>query len=190
MIKQYITINEKAKKSSDILIGVTGQRRKYSAKMLGDPSTYTIKNELMSKSKKQEIVNLAMFEASKGELPLRVRLTDILMADDPDGIMRELDIEQARRADPALALFEMAIRYAEDAVELSGEDADKRKIESMMLTERACAIIRQRKQTPEPPAEETPETKAGGMEKLMPLLGQGRATGGRRSKSEEEAIGY
>ncbi|MBA7499050.1 hypothetical protein ES704_01789 [subsurface metagenome] len=193
MIDQYIKLSEKAKKSkSEISIGVAGRKRKYTAQQLGDPGTYTITNQLMSKSKKQEIVNLAMFQAARGELPLRVRLTDILMADDPDGIMRELDIEQARRADPALALFEMAVRYAEDAEELSGLDAEKRKIESMMLTERGCAIIRQRAQVQQPLPEEATvpqvEGKESGIEKIMPLLGGGRLGGGRQREAPEEEI--
>jgi len=196
MIDQYIKISEKAKKSSsEIEVGVAGRKRKYSAKQLGDPGTYTITNELMSKSKKQEFVNLAMFEAAKGELPLRVRLTDILMADDPDGIMRELEIEGAKRADPALALFEMAVRYAEDAENLEGLDAETRKIESMMLTEKGCSIIRQRALGTEP----TEETKVAGeeptgskLQALMPLLGQGGVAGGGRRRPEEtmeETIG-
>jgi len=189
LIDQYKKISEKATGKSETLIGVTGRKRKYSADQLGDPGTYTITNQLMSKSKKQEIVNLAMFQAARGELPLKVRLTDILMADDPDGIMRELDIERARKADPAIALFEMAIRYAEEAESLEGSDADTRKIQSMMLTESGCSIIRQRKQMPQPLPEEAEETKGPGMEKLMPLLGPsgpGPRVGGRRQTEEEE----
>jgi len=193
MIDQYRIISEKAEKGkSEISLGVTGRKRQYAVQQLGDPGTYTITNQLMAKSKKQEIVNLAMFEAARGELPLKVRLTDILMADDPDGIIRELEIEKAKAADPAIGLFEMACRYAEEAEELEGSDADKRKIESMMLTERGCAIIRQRAQMPQPLPEEAKvpqvEAKGLGMEKLMPLLGGGRPGGGRRQPVEEEEV--
>jgi len=188
LIDQYRIISEKAKGKADILIGVTGRKRKYSVQQLGDPDTYTITNELMSQSKKQEIVNLAMFSAARGDLPLKVRLTDILKADDPDGIMRELGIEEARRADPAIGLFEMAIRYAEEAEELEGADADAKKIQSMMLTERGCAIIRQRTQVQEPLPEEAnvPQvgTKGAGVQSLVPLLGGG-TPGGRRAPTEE-----
>ncbi|GAH19145.1 unnamed protein product, partial [marine sediment metagenome] len=178
MIKQYKIISEKAKKApSEILIGVPGRKRKYTVQQLGDPDTYTIRNELMSQSKKQEIVNLAMFSASRGDLPLELRLKDILKADDPDGIMRQLDIEEAKRADPAIGLFEMAIRYAEEAEELEGADAEAKKIQSMMLTERGCAIIRQRTQVPEALPEEATvpqvEKEGAGVESLVPLLGGG-----------------
>jgi len=193
MIDQYIKISEQVKGKSDITIGATGQKRIYSVQQLGDPGTYTIKNQLMTKSKKQEIVNLAMFEAARGELPLRVRLTDILMADDPDGIMRELDIEKARQADPAIGLFEMAIRYAEEAENLEGSDADTRKIQSMMLTERGCSIIRQRAQMPQPLPEEATvpreKTKGPSGQPLMHLMGGGGGGGGQRQPTEEATIG-
>jgi len=186
MIDQYIKVSEKG--GGETLIGDTGRKRKYAASQLGDPDNYAISYELMSQSKKQEIVNLAMFEAARGELPLKVRLTDILKADDPDGIMRELGIEEARRADPAIGLFEMAIRYAEEAETLQGADADAKKIQSMMLTERGCAIIKQRTQVQEPLPEgaNVPqvETKGAGVQSLVPLLGGGG--GGRPTQTEGE----
>lgn len=185
MIKQYRQISEKGKKTpSEILVGVEGRKRKYSVQVLGDPGTYTITNQLMSKSKKQEIVNLAMFQASRDDLPLEVRLKDILMADDPDGIMRKLEIERAKRADPALGLFEMALRYAEEAEALEGDDAEAKKIQSMMLTERGCALIRQQAQIPE----EAAETKGPGMKEILPLLGRGTPGGhpGPAPSAEEE----
>ncbi|MBA7691921.1 hypothetical protein ES703_100477 [subsurface metagenome] len=187
MIDQYIKISEQGEGKSEISIGVTGKKRKYTVKQLGDPDTYTVTNELMSQSKKQEIVNLAMFEAARGELPLKVRLTDILKADDPDGIMRELDMERARQADPALALFEQALRYAEEAESLTGLDAEKRKIESMMLTERGCSLIKQRlsqQGLPEEAQVPQAEKKGSGMQKIMPLLGPGGAGGGRQPTLE------
>ena len=184
-IKQYRIISDKATKApSDILVGVTGRKQKYSVQHLGDPGTYTITNALMSQSKKQEIVNLAMFTAARGELPLKVRLTDILKADDPDGIMRQLDIEQAKRSDPAIALFEMAIRYAEEAEDLEGDDAEAKKIQSMMLTERGCAMIRQQ-QLPEEAAVPEVEEKGAGVESLVPLLG-GASPGARGPAPAEE----
>ena len=191
LISQYRMITDKAKKSkSEFLIGVQGRKRKYTAQQLGDPDTYTIRNELMSQSKKQEIVNLAMFSAARGQLPLKVRLTDILKADDPDGIMRQLDLEAAKRADPAIGLFEMAIRYAEEAEDLEGDDAEAKKIQSMMLTERGCAIIRQRTQVPQELPEEATvpeaEEKGAGVESLVPLLGGGTPGARGPLPAEEE----
>lgn len=193
MINQYIQISEGVSKSkSESLIGITGRKRRYSVPQLGDPDTYTITNELMSKSKKQEIVNLAMFEAARGDLPLKVRLTDILKADDPDGIMRELEIEGAKRADPAIALFEMAISYAREAKSLEGTDAEIKKTQSMMLTERCCSIIKQRQQMQQPLPEEAEvtqvETKGPGTQALIPLLGGGGGEGSAQRQPEEEEV--
>lgn len=191
LISQYRMITDKAKKGkSEFLIGVQGRKRKYTAQQLGDPDTYTIKNELMTKSKKQEIVNLAMFQAARGELPLKVRLTDILKADDPDGIIRQLDLEAAKRADPAIGLFEMAIRYAEEAEDLDGEDAEAKKIQSMMLTERGCAIIRQRTQAPQALPEEATvpevEKEGPGVKEILPLVGGGTQGARGPVPTEEE----
>lgn len=185
-IDQYIKESERGKSSKELLVGNTGKKRTYSSGQLGDPKTYTITNELMSQSKKQELVNLAMFEASKDDLPLKIRLTDILKADDPDGIMRELEMEKAKRADPTIGLFEMALRYAEEAENLTGDEADVRKLQSMMLTDRLCALIRQGRngQVPEEGKVAQPEPRGPGVQGLVPLLGKGGSGG--KSQPEEE----
>ncbi|GAI98669.1 unnamed protein product [marine sediment metagenome] len=187
-ISQYKIISEKTKGKSEIELGVTGRKRKYTPQQLGDPGTYTITNELRSQNKKMEIVNLAMFTASRGDLPLEMRLKDILKADDPDGIMRQLGIEEARRADPALGLFQMAMRYAEEAEEHEGADAEALKVQSQMLTERCCSIIRQRTQAPQELPEEATvpevEKEEPGAQPLIPLLGGG--TPGARGPAPKE----
>ncbi len=191
-IDQYKIISEKAKKGkSAIFLGVTGRKREYTPQQLGDPGTYTITNELRSQNKKMEIVNLAMFEASRGDLPLEMRLKDILKVDDPDGIMRQLGIEEARQADPAIGLFDMAMRYAEEAEEHEGDDAEALKVKSQMLTERCVAIIRLRVQQPQELPEEAtvPEVKKEGASKpIISLLGGGTsgARGPAPAPAEEE----
>jgi hypothetical protein len=126
--------------------GKTGKRKSYAVPQFPGPGSYSITYRYLTRSKKQEIANLAMAESAKGLLPLRVILKDILLAEDPDGIMRELEVEQARQADPAIALFEMALRYAEEAEEMSDEvEADAKKLQSMMLTERGRLVIRERR---------------------------------------------
>jgi len=188
MIDQYIKVAEKVKKgSSEIEIGAAGRKRKYTPQQLGDPGSYSINNQLMSQSKKQEIVNLAMFTATEGQLPLIMRLKDILKAEDPDGIMRALEIQKGKDAEPALGLLEEAYRYAQEAEELEGIEADKRKLESMMLTERCCVAIRQQQLAgQEPPqAEKGPEAKGGDLSKIMSLMGRGGG-GGRPPTMEEE----
>ena len=174
MIDQFIKVGK-----GEVLIGKRGKKTKYSPSKLGNPDDYTVSYQLTVKSRRQEIANLAEFTAAYGKLPLKWNLTNILMVDDPDGIIREIDLEQARQADPAIALFEMAIRYAEEAEDLDDEkEADVKRLQSMMLTERGVAIINQRKQPTQLPEEaeipqvEQPKANANA------LLGLGAGGGG------------
>jgi hypothetical protein len=138
--------------------GRAGGKRQYRSEQIGDPAAYTIAYTMSIRSESREAANRAQFFASKGQLPLRTRLTDVLKAEDPDGIMRELEVEEARQADPAIALFEMALRCVEQADNLEeegdGTAADALRIQSRMLTERCAALIRQRAMETQPlPAE-------------------------------------
>jgi len=175
MIDQFI---KAGKGKSELLVGKRGRKVKYSVSQLGNPDDYTISYRLLVKSKRQEMANLAEFSAAYGRLPLKWNLTNILMVDDPDGIIKELELEEAKKADPAIALFEMAIRYAEQAKEVEDEkEADVLKLQSMMLTERCVAIIEQRRQpvTPELPEKaQTPqsEEKKPNVNLLASMTGQ------------------
>ena len=170
MIEQFIILTQ------NVDIGRLGRKKSYSVIQLKDPNKYSISCQLVTKSKKQELANLAMFMSAYGRLPLKYNLENILMADDPDGIISELEIEEARKADPAIALFEMALRYAEEAEEIEDEkDADVRRIQSKMLTERGVAIIKQRKQPvqlPEKAQVPQVEEPKGGTQELLPLIGE------------------
>lgn len=183
MIDQYITLGE------DGLIGKRGRRRSYSVAKLKDPDTYSISYQSMTKNKRQELANLAMFTAAYNRLPLRYNLTNILMVEDPEGVIRELEIEQAKRADPAIGLFEMARRYAQQASEVEDEkESDALKIESKMLTERAVAIIKERKMpAPLPEKARVPEVEQpkGGTQALLPLVA-GMDSGGAVPRVPEE----
>jgi hypothetical protein len=159
-------------KTLKIAVGRTGNRQTFNIQGFGSSDNYSIEYLYMTSSKTQEIANLVMAESARGLLPLSVILRDILLAEDPDGILRELEIEQARQADPAIGLFEMALRYAEEAINLEGDEADAKKIQSMMLTERGCCIIKQRMNPLEPPVpmqEIVPQS--AGNRALLPLIG-------------------
>lgn len=140
-------IDQALKLKGNILVGKRGKRNEYSTSKLGNPDDYSITCELRTKSKRQEIANLALFTATTGQLPLSIRLKDILMADDPDGIMREMELEKARQADPAISLFEMAARYIDEAKDIEDEDErDIKLVEAKMLGQRVVAINKQRNQ--------------------------------------------
>jgi len=176
-------IDQASRLKIDLEVGREGKRNTYSADKLGDPKNYAITCKLMTKNKRQEIANLALFTATAGHLPLSIRLKDILQADDPDGIMRELEIERARQADPALGLFEMALRYAEEAEDIEDDvEADAKRLQSKMLTERGVAIIKQRMQ-PQPLPEEAAAPKVEEPKAAQNIL---PAILGNRMQGQEE----
>ncbi len=187
IISQYVKLGEVKKGAREIDLGILGMKHRYSAGQLGDPSTYRITYKPMMVSKEQNIANVAIANAQRGILPQRFILTDTLQVQDPDGMMRELEMEKAKQADPTIGLFEMALRYAEEAEELTGVDADAKNLESMMLTDSAVLMMRQRRAAAMPqaaqpsprPAQPVPQEEVkpntGG---LMALTGPGGGNGG------------
>ncbi|MDD5338470.1 MAG: hypothetical protein PHG35_03540 [Dehalococcoidales bacterium] len=171
IIEQY-QIAAKTPGVKELEIGVLGRKRKYSADQLGDPSTYTISVQGMSRSKKQEIANMAIAQAAKAVgMPEEDIVKNILMVDDPDGYMRRAESERAKQAEPAIALMEQGLRLIEEADELQGEDneaADAKRIEAMWLRDR---IIAMKQQQDQPSTSTQGETKTTGAS-LIPLLGQ------------------
>jgi hypothetical protein len=146
-------VKTSGKKETELKAGKTGKKHSYQIAQIGNPEDYSITYEMKIRSDTQETANRAQFFASKGQLPLRTRLVDILKADDPDRIMREMEVEEAKQADPAIGLFEMALRYCEeaDSLDAAGDDkeANAKRIQSKMLTERCVALIKQRAQQPQ-----------------------------------------
>lgn len=191
MIKQFLS---SAKGAGEISIGQTGRKNKFSANMLGDPDSYRISCRPMVSSKEQEIVNYAEAQAAIGIAPLKIIVRDILKAEDPDGWMRDLEMEQAKKANPALGLAEMAVRYAEEGEDMADEnEADLKKWQSMMLVHDYVMLMRARMQ---PQTQPQPTEKLGreimpgranlqGLASLPKLLGQGGMVGRRQERAEE-----
>ena len=151
-------------------LGAPGKRASFKYTDLPDPDTYQVNYKLMSKSKKQEIANLAEAGAAKSiGLSMDTILRDILMSDDPEGEMDRIDSEKAESADPALFYFRKACALADEAAELTGEDADQKKLESMMMTDRGIKALAG---APQMPGQPTPNTNA-----LVPLLGAATKAG-------------
>jgi len=175
MIEQFMEVE------GEVLVGKTGRKRQHSMGELKDPDKYTISYRLMTKNKRLEIVNEARFLALYGKAPLDFLLRDVLMVEDPDGWTRALELEEARQADPALALFEMALRYVEEAEDTEDkEGAELKRFESMMLVDRGVAIVKQRMepaplpQEAQTPTPEKPKGNAGG---LVSLVSKGQPEG-------------
>tara|TARA_Y100000310_G_scaffold205640_1_gene206013 strand:+ start:2033 stop:3715 length:1683 start_codon:yes stop_codon:yes gene_type:complete len=171
-------IDQYQKGNFNALVGKQGKKTHYSATDLGDPDTYDILYQGMSRSKKQEIANMALFNASAG-LSLKTRLKDILLHDDPDGEMVRIDAERAEEADPALFFFRKAYSLAVEAQNLTGLEADKTNLESMMLVRKGEELLRgasEPTQIPKPKANSN---------MLLPLLGEK----GMKGNSQQEGVG-
>jgi len=124
-------------------IGKIGKKRHYTIAQLKDPKDYSIECHEMTKSKRQELANMALFLSAYGKLPMKYNLTNVLQAEDPEGIMRELAIEEIERADPSLALLQMAFKLIDEAEELEDEaEYNAKKLEARMLIKRGVGIIK------------------------------------------------
>ena len=184
MIKQTIHTAKDAG-SDGFMVGQEGKRQMFKVSDLGNPDTYSITCTLKTTSKKQEVANWAVANMAVPIAPLEIILRDILMVDDPDEWMRKLDLQKARKADPAIGMLAMAIRCVEESDELdNGQEADEKRIEAEMLMERFVALVTDRK-NPQPQQlpdqaripQEQAQPKEG-MNDLMPLMGRTGVPGG------------
>lgn len=142
MIDQFIIAGKTH--TGELEIGKRGRKKQFSVAQLKDPEKYSINTQLMVKNKKLEIVNEARALALWGRAPLKYILRDVLMVEDPDGWERALELQKAKAADPALDLFEMGVRYAEEAEDLEDpNDAELKKFQSMMLIHRGIVLVKQ-----------------------------------------------
>lgn len=193
MIKQFIDLG-----GSELLIGKQGKAGKHSAKELGDPDNYTISYHLSVKSKRQELANLMEFAAVSDRLPLEWTLPNILMADDPAGIIAALKMKKAKDINPALDFLEMAIEFARKAKKIEDEtEADLLKLQSKIMLREYVMIMRARMQPQlsQAPTQQIEEPK-GDARLLQTAAGalRGEAAGGRggvesvQSREPEEVV--
>ncbi len=159
MIEQFLSAkDERGKDIKEVSVGRRGSKNKFSPKSLGDPDTYTITARFMVSSKTQEYMNLQQAAAAKSiGMPQEIIDRDILKVENPAEMRRLRDIEQARQADPAIGLYEMARSYAEEAEQMEDEkESNKKKIISIMLTDDMVQILRARQQ---PQPEQAPDSQ-------------------------------
>lgn len=168
IIDQCITLSE-----GSYTIGKRGRKKTFSVADLKDPDTYDISYVMLKQNKRLAIVNESRALALWGKAPMHYILRDVLSVDDPDGWMRQMELEEARRAMPELALFEGAIRYAEEAEEMEDEaDRDAKNWQSMMLLSRYVKLMKGGQPTDEGLREAVTPT---GNTNAMAMLGQGGA---------------
>jgi hypothetical protein len=181
IIRQLINSGE-----TELRIGKQGKRSRYSAAKLGDPNDYTISYQLLVKSRRQELANLAEFAAVYDKLPLEWTLPNILMADDPDGIINDIELRKAKSLNPAISLMEMAIRYAREASDTEDEnDAALKREQSKIMTHEYVMAMRQRLQPAPSQLPRVEEPK--GNSQLLSMLGT-REEETRQVKVPQEVI--
>ena len=182
MIDQFIKSG-----GAELPIGKQGRRAKYSAERLGDPETYTITYHLSVKNKRQELANLAEFAAVYDKLPLVWTLPNILMADDPRGIMDALSLQKAKEINPALDLIEMGIRYLQKAEDTDDEtEADMLREQAKILAHEYVIAMRARIQPA--PSPTSPVEGAKGDGRLLATAAgalRGDGVGQRRGNGQE-----
>ena len=126
---------------------------------LGDPDTYRIKCRLMTRTKEEEIANIAEAAAAKSAgIPQTIIDRDILMAEDPEEWERQRKLQAASEADPALALFDQARNMIDEAETMVDDDeANGKLLSSKQLTATAFEMVRQRSVQPMPSETVTPK---------------------------------
>lgn len=143
---------------------------------------YTIRYVYMSKDRKQEIANLAMAQVAKAMgLPDEHIIRDIYKYENPAELIAMMETQKAERDDPVIGMVRRAHALVDEA---EGRDTDVKNaklIESMLLTDTAVNVLRNR-YNPQP--QQIPETMQPGQENkpegsspsLVPLMGAGRST--------------
>ena len=172
--------------NTGFVVGKTGKKNKFTAKALGNPDDYSISFKWGISSKEMEIVNLAQAQAARGIVPDRIIIRDILQADDPAGWERELQLQKAKEANPAISLLQMAVKYAEEAADVEDEiEADMLKLQSKILLHDYVMMMRARL-NPTPPEQvrqepiEKSKANMQGLASMPKLFGGGGMVGARQ----------
>jgi hypothetical protein len=127
----------------DTELGRVGKRKNYEKEKIGDPIDYRVSYRLMTKDKKQEIANIAVADAAKGKLSKITILKDIIKSDDPEGEMARLNSDDAEMFDPVIKYMRITFGLLDEAEELNGEEADRKRIEAKRLASKCVQVIRQ-----------------------------------------------
>ncbi len=171
MIKQRQLLDRQVTKSE---LG----RKGFVAKDLeGD---YSVKFRFMSKSKEMEIANIAIANAAKAiGIPDEVWVRDILLADNPEEMLRLMNAQKAEAVEPWIMLVRLGHQAIDAAEKLSEDAKDAKLLEARGLFEKAVMLINPPMPEAAPPATPSPQEPKGNANLLLPLLGAGaRGAGG------------
>lgn len=158
-IRQIKAISGDGDADQTFNIGRSDSFSQFNIGKLGDPDTYRIKCRLMTRTKEEEIANIAEAAAAKSAgIPQAIIDRDILMAEDPEEWERQRKLQLASESDPALALFDQARNMIDEADTMVDDDeANGKLLSSKQLTATAFEMVRQRSTQPMPGETVTPK---------------------------------
>lgn len=156
-------------------VGKSGMLQDFNVSDLKDPKQYTVSYTMLKQSKRLAVANEARALAWWGRLPDEYIITNIMMVDDPHGLLKQIALMKAKALNPAIELSEQAVKYAEEADET--EDEGEKQLLIMQwktLVHEYVVIMRQRLN----PAVETQQVTEAGQQKgnpnaLTKMLGPG-----------------
>jgi len=131
-----------------VLLGKPGSKMDFSVDKLGDPDEYSISYRLQTKSKEEELANIAEATAAIGAgMPQEVIDRDIHQAENPEEWQRLRVMARARESDELLSLEEAVFAFIDEADNTADEDEANLKYDQARDLSDTCAkIIRERKQ--------------------------------------------
>ena len=129
----------------NVELGKMGKRHDYDRSKVGDPLDYSISYRLMTKDKKQEIANIAVADAAKDKLSRITILRDVIKSDDPEGEIARLHSDEAETFDPVIKFIRITIGLLDEAENLTGDEADQKRLEAKRLATKCVDMIKQEK---------------------------------------------
>ena len=133
-----------------VMLGKPGSKMDFSVDKLGDPDEYSISYRLQTKSKEEELANIAEATAAIGAgIPQEVIDRDIHQAENPEEWQRLRAMARAKESDELLSLEEAVFAFIDEADNTADEDrANLLYDQARDLSDTCAKILRERKQGP------------------------------------------
>lgn len=145
---------------------------------------YSIEYQFTLLSKEQTAADAALSKSLRGMVSDKYILTEILKVPNPEGMLFELQAQQAENTDEVLFLFNRGLSFLRQADDLEGIEKEIKQLEAKTLMQRIKTILIQRKNlgqlSPIEGKREEPEP-----EDILPLLEKGGTRGTVKKPAEE-----
>jgi len=176
----------------EIELGQEGHRRKYNASDL--EGQYAVEIEYFAEAKEERLAAITEAQSQRGLIPDRAIRIETLHRPNPDGDEDELNHQIAKKADPAIAMYDRlhSLIDKSDAAAEGGNDklAARLNMQAVMTLNGLIMVLKQRamQQGLTFPSEGNDNLLPQGEQQQSPmaLLGTGGGNSGRSVKSEEQ----